>query len=126
MVRKKYFDCSRYCVEAKSTFLSALVELEKKPEIKENESIAVKITINPAGHVYQHPCQVRWYLPDGWTVSGKKDLHIHRFYHYAEIYNVGNYVITAGEKVAASNHVVLEVQPVGRTESVFVSFNILG
>ena len=110
----------------KSTFINALVELYDKPEITENGTITVKITVNPMGHVYQQHCQVNWYLPEGWTVSGRRDLHAHRFYQYAEPYNVGTYVITAAPNVEASNHVVVEIQTVGRSESAFAAFNILG
>jgi len=122
----KHFGRAKYCVSGKSTFLSALVELDDKPEIAANGTLAVKVTVNPLGHVYHHHCQVRWYLPEGWSVSGKKDLHVHIYHRFAEPYNECTYLITAGEKVEASNHIVLEVQPVGRSESTFVSFNILG
>lgn len=122
----KHFHRAKYCISAKSTFLNMQVEFDGKPEIAENGSLTVKVTINPTGHVYQQHCQVNWYLPEGWTVSGKKDLHAHRFYHYAEPCNVGTYVITAGDKVTASNHVVVEVLPMGRSESTFAAFNILG
>lgn len=121
----KHFNHSKYCISSKSTFINMKIEFENKPEIIENGSVTVKVTVNPTGHVYQQHCHVNWYLPEGWTVSGKKDLHAHRFYHYAEPYNVGTYVITAGDKVTASNHVVVEVETVGRSESTFAAFNIM-
>ena len=117
---EKNFGKAEYCVSTKSTFLDAKVELLDKPQIAENGTIQARVSVIFRGHVYQQHCQVNWYLPEGWSVSGKKDLHIHKLDHYKEPCNVDTYVITAGEKVAAKNHIVVELQPVDRAESAFL------
>ena len=120
------FGRAEYCVVAKSTYAHAKIELLDKPQITENGTISARITIHFRGNVYQTHYQVNWYLPEGWTVTGKKMLHVHKLDQYAEPCNVGEYVITAGDKVETMNHIVVELKPVDRAESAFAAFNILG
>ncbi len=123
---EKNFSDAKYCVEGKSTFMEVKVELLDKPEIVENGTLNARVIARYRGDLYQQHCQVIWYLPDGWTVTGKKELHIHKRDQYIDPCNIGTYVITAGEKVDNLNHIVVELKPVDRAESAFASFNIVG
>lgn len=120
------FGKADYCVIAKSTYIEAKVELLNKPEIQEEGIIRAKITAKFRGNVYQQHCNVNWYLPEGWTVRGKKDLHIMKLDHYKHPCNEGIYEITAGQNVVGCNHIVVELKPVDRSESAFASFTIMG
>lgn len=123
---EKHFGRAPYCVMARATMFEGLVELDSKPEIEPCGSITATITLRLKGLPSQMHGYINWYLPEGWTVSGKKNLHIQFRDQYGEPCNVGTYTITAGEKVSASNHVVVEIQGEGRSESAFAAFNILG
>ena len=120
------FGRAEYCAVAKSTYIQGKVELLDKPQIQENGTIRAKISAKFRGDVYQQHCNVIWYLPEGWTVTGQKDLHIMKLDHYKQPCNEGIYEITAGDKVAGCNHIVVELKPVDRSESAFASFTIMG
>ena len=111
---------------AQATFIEAKIEMPDGLDITENGTIKVKVTGKLRGELGHQHSTVNWYLPDGWTVSGKKDIHMHRWDQNKEPCNVSEFVITAGEKISGMNHVVVEIQQVGRSESAFAAFNIMG
>ena len=123
---QKNFGGAQYCIRTQSTFLDAKIEFLDKPEVKRNGSVRVKLFVQFRGHDYQQHCYVKWYLPEGWTVDGKSDLHILKPAQYADPCNEAIYEISANETVMPSNHIVLEIQPVGRSENALASFNIMG
>ncbi len=121
-----HFNCSPYTLYTASTFLEAQIEFDRSPEIAPMGTLTGKITVRPKGCPGHFHAGLNWYLPEGWTVDGKRNLHVHLFNQYKTPCNVVNFSIQAGETVAPSNHVVLEIQQTGRSESAFFAFNILG
>lgn len=120
------FGQAEYCVYAKATFVEAKVELLSAPEITAGGTLKVRVTGKLRGEIGHQHCTINWYLPEGWTVSGLRDIHMHRWEQNKEPCNVREFVITAGEKVDGMNHVVVELQQIGRAESAFAAFNIMG
>ena len=96
------------------------VEFDRQPDIKPFESINVKLTVYNNSFDQKH-YEVRWILPEGWTVTGKKHITTHwlqdrigpdgkaRDMQNNSEKAVGEYTVTAGENVESVNRLIAEV-----------------
>ena len=70
---------------------------------------------------------VRWWLPEGFTVEGKRTVVLeHNTSHHREPQKDVHVVVKAGECVEAINRVVLEVTADGRPTTCYVPLQLLG
>ena len=106
---------SEYYVTFNSILTDGIAELSGEPEIVPGGSIDVKITLNLHWHS-QKVHNVRWLLPEGWTYTGPKSLSVMSW----ELPGVGEYTITAGDKVDSVNRIVAEITCDGHYETVYV------
>lgn len=97
---------------------NARVEFDRQPDIKPLESIKVKLTVYNNSFDQKH-YEVRWVLPEGWTVSGKTNITTHNMETSVDENGIitlpfgvesayEEYVITAGETVAPTNRLIAE------------------
>ena len=73
-----------------------------------------------------YPANLRWWLPEGFTVEGKKALFIPRNDRHTGGVASADFVIKASENVEAQNRVVLEITSPGRHTSLYVPIVLLG
>lgn len=132
---------SPYSFEAENVLVSALVELDGKPEISPMGTLTGKITLKNTpvpGFSYpllhgQRRYRLRWLAEDGFTVTGDLNLQCHtlcsREYMGTKLYiepAVGHFTITAPEKIEAMQNIVLEITSPGRFTPLYISIPIMG
>lgn len=98
---------------------AARVEFDRQPDIKPLESINVKLSVYNNSFDQKH-YEVRWHLPEGWSVSGQHNICTFRDVNRIgpdgkaiEMPNdtncaTGEYVVTAGENVEAINYLTVD------------------
>jgi hypothetical protein len=70
---------------------------------------------------------LRWWLPEGFTVEGKRALVLeHNSSHHREPQKDIHVTIKAGERVEAINRVVLEVTADTRPTACYVPLQLMG
>ncbi len=126
----RHFTGSEYTLSSASTFTELTVAFDRAPTIEANGTLTGTVTVYPRVSIDCQHCELKWYLPEGWSVSGTKNLY-HFRHHSGQGERVlghhkATFTITAGANVAASNHIVLEAVMSGRSESALMAFNILG
>lgn len=99
---------------------AARVEFDRQPDIKPFESINVKLTVFNNSFDQKH-YEVRWVLPEGWTVSGKTNICTFRLQDRigpdgkardmeSTTERASNeYTVTAGERVEPINRLIAEL-----------------
>lgn len=117
-----------FCVHFKSTLIYADVIIENGVNIKPNEQkkITVKLTGNPSfGDEFKN-INMRWWLPNGFTVTGRQSWYLpnsNRCYRgKADL----DYIITTGDTIATTNRCVLEIIPEGRSIPLYIPILLLG
>ena len=74
-----------------------------------------------------HNLTFRWWLADGFSwVQGKKTTVLHHWTSHSLYYKTVEFVLKAGEEVAAVNRCVLEVLVEGRATAVYAPVVYLG
>ena len=118
------------------------VTYDRAPDIAPGEELGVTLTLihrtherdkRNSGYLGSAPYNVslRWWLPDGFTVEGKKSTLLYHTisregYPGRVPYKDIRCVIRAGEQVDAVNRLVLEVMTDGRPTAVYVPLVLLG
>lgn len=120
------FNRSHYSIHQSGIYCDVWVELDSKPEIQALGTISghVRVTCQRT-HSAKH-FQLRWLLPEGWTVSGKTNLASPPAWSFHHEDGIAEFTITAGEKVAPQNRVVLEVSASQHPTCVYVPVMLLG
>ncbi len=124
----KSIDLTPFVAHYESTLLYADVCLQDGPDIQPGQSKNIHLTVR-----YSHDfgdelknISMRWWLPDGFTVSGKNSTYIpHRNGRYVSKTEL-DYTITAGEMVDSKNRCVLEITADGRTDALYIPVLLLG
>ena len=96
------------------------IDYEKEPMLKPGEQIKITVSLKRKLISYKH-FEYRFILPEGWSVSDE--------YKSTELnkgIDVKEYVITAGDKVEATNRLILEISSFGHPEVALVPLLILG
>ena len=124
---KRTFCRSPYSFTTEGTFFSVLTEFEREPQLTAGEQMKIKISLVPNGNCISHRhYSLRWFLPDGWTVDGKKSLFLCAPAYPRTENDTVTVTLTAGETAEAQNRLVLEVACEGCPTPVFVPILILG
>ena len=118
------------------TFASVDITLDDEADIEPNGERRVKVTVYNNVKAYDngyYTLSLRWWLPEGFTVSGGKQvLTLGRHdRHNAHLINlrggaVTEFTLKAGEVVAPSNRCVLEIVGEGRITPMYIPIILLG
>ena len=117
-----------YTVYAENVMINAHITLDRAPDICEGGEIGVHLHIQAKQFFEDEPrtMQVRWILPEGFTVSGKRTLMSKAFTTHTSGTADADYVIKAGDTVAPENRIVLEIVTNGRCTPMYISFPLFG
>lgn len=74
----------------------------------------------------QKQLQMRWLLPEGWSVEGRLSATIQLTTDITTNYETVEYTITAGENITSLNRPVLEVMCQGRPTTGLIPIVLLG
>lgn len=120
------FTRSHFSFHETGVYADVWVELDQAPEIQPLGTISGKITVKNLRMNQQKHYHLRWFLPEGWAVSGK--CNISGDVPYSDSANNASavFTLTAGENVACNNRLVLEVSSAERPTCVYVPVMILG
>lgn len=125
---EKQLTHSRYSFRRSNLMAEVWVEYDGIPRIDKNGTLSGKVTIElkqyPEIPAQRH-FHLRWFLPEGWTVSGESNLFVCHPGWGAD-YAPGTFLITANENVEALNKIVLEISTVGRLAPIYMPVNIMG
>ena len=98
------------------------IDYDRTPDIAPNGEIGVKVTIYNKFRSQKH-FELRFILPDGWTVSGKTNLQAKPVGNRP---SVGEYIIKAGDKVSAKNRIILEITCEGHSDTTLIPMVFFG
>ena len=121
-----------YSMHFKFTFVSADVTLDRAPDVEPGSEIKVKLTCSSNWWTYenaQYTLRCRWWLPDGFTVSGGKQTMMLPRYSVNRAYDpcqTTEFTIRAGERVEPINRCVLEIVGDGRVTPMYIPITLLG
>jgi hypothetical protein len=119
-----------YMLQFEGACFTVDLTLSAAPEIAPNGEISVNVNVINKNHMHEHSpysVELRWWLPEGFTAEGSQSLFLYHWTrHSIEPHAETNVVIKAGEKVAATNRVVLEVSIPGRHTAVYCPITLLG
>lgn len=113
---------TNYSFHMDSILAGIWVDLEREPVLAPEESLGIKLSISNKFRSQKH-FAVRFILPDGWTVNGKRDLQVKQTGAPA---TVGEYTLKAGETVDAKNRVIIEISCDGHADVALIPLTILG
>ena len=116
---------SPYSFTVENVYVTALVEFYDRPVIEQNGQLKCKISLIPHTMVEQKHYNFRWFLPEGWTVRGKRHLFTPWPAQSKDTAQT-EFVITANENVDGMNKIVAEIVCQGRPTELFVPINIMG
>lgn len=122
---RSMFSRSPYSFRQAGIYSDVWIEFDKVPQLEAGGTITGRITVrnrrmHPAKHYH-----LRWFLPEGWSVSGKTNLAAGEPNSNYER-EAAAFCITAGEKVEPNNRLVLEVSSVQRPTCLYIPVMILG
>ena len=121
-----------YSMRFDYTFMSAEVVLDRAPDVEPGSEIKVRLTCINNRRVFenaQYNLTCRWWLPDGFTVSGGKQTMMMPRYSVNRTYEPScttEFTIRAGETVAPTNRCVLEIVGEGRATPMYIPIVLLG
>lgn len=98
------------------------IDYDRAPDIEPDGEIGIKVLLQKKFPSQKH-FEFRFILPEGWSVSGgKKNLAVTARNSFAST----EFVIKAGENVAAKNRVILEVTCEGHSDVALIPMVFLG
>ena len=102
--------------------------LDRAPEIAPGEELNIHLILRSKLCFEDEARNVlmSWFLPEGFTVKGKKSLMLHGFNPHSDGSATADFTITAGENVLAENRIVLEILTMGRATPLYISIPIFG
>ena len=124
-----------YNFAVENCYAKALVEFEREPVIRANETLKLKLTaVLRDTMADQKMISVRIYLPDGWRAEGRRHIHasmpawVHDDVPYSLKlgHSSTELTLTAGENVESENHAVIELRVDGRPTPLLIPLTILG
>ena len=131
----RMFSRKPYSFIAENTYLSVLVEYANEPVITAEGELEVAFTASLRDNMHdQKLVGLRVYLPEGWTASGRRHVHVsapsgpHGPVCWSRElgHSTATIRIRANDLVSASNHVMVDFYVEGRPTSLPVSLTILG
>ena len=112
--------------------VTAVVRTLEAPEIRPLGEVEVEITFRNEADIYgncPYGLRLSWLLPEGFTVESEDGQRLylpHRNSHFPQAVATYRAKITAGETVAATNRLVLEVEIEGRPTVGYLPVTLLG
>ena len=124
---KETFKRSQFSFTMEGVFADAMVEFDAEPVISINGELECRISVLPKHNFSrQDNYSLYWYLPEGWTVEGKKHLFAPPFwYEFSDCQSV-KVKICAGERIAPINRIVLELRNADHAYPILMPITILG
>lgn len=117
---------SPYSFEVDGAFYKALVEFNGNPQLDENGSIKLRVTVSTKSYNHkQGHYELHWHLPEGWQVSGRRNVVAPWIESTFVQDATAEVVVTAGEKVEPTNRLVLEIRRSGYADPPLVPITIL-
>ena len=112
---------SRYSFSIEGVFCNVIVCFDREPVIAENGELSGRLMFKPVNLPEDRQLRMKWYLPEGWHVAGRKSVHVNAW----ECPEVA-FTITAGENVEAANTVLIDITAPDRPTHIDVPLTILG
>lgn len=118
-----------YSMHFDFTFLSVDVSLDSSPDI--TPCCEKKVTVKVTNNIPEYDCGVynlnlRWWLPEGFTVEGRKTVSLHQRSTYYNAMAETTVTIKVPENFDAENKCVLEISAVGRMTPMYIPILLLG
>ena len=126
---KKDLEFKPYSMHFDFTFFSVDVSLDGAPDITPGCQKKVTISISNNQNIYDcgvYNANLRWWLPEGFTVDGQKTLNIPQISNYYPGYRETTVTINVPEKIDFENRCVLEISAVGRMTPMYIPIILLG
>jgi len=123
-----------YQFEADMGMVKATFTWNRSPDITPNEEIDLNIAFqnnvvtfssNAFGNI-SHFVNLRWILPEGFTVEGKTGISVDQLNMHTSGKNSTKFTIRAGEKVAPINRLILEMVLDDRPGVIYVPMVLIG
>ena len=117
-----------YSIYEENVFMRVQIALDKEPDIAPGEEIGLTVFFNSKSCFEDEARNIsmRWILPEGFTVSGKKTLMVHGFNPHSCGKAQTRFVIKAGDEVSAMNRAILEIITEGRCTPMYICVPLLG
>ena len=110
-------------------FSDAIVEVVDGVDINPNQEKEIKIRFKNTIKAYDYQIynlQFRWWVPNGFTVLGKKSVTLmHKNDHQVGFIDV-KFIVKTCEELEAVNRLVLEVEAVNRPTALYIPIKLLG
>ena len=122
----------RWSFSVESVFADAFICFEREPVLQAGETLRGKVIIVPHTLPEARQWRLRWVLPEGWHVSGRKSLFTASIHDYDPEHpanrrdSEAEFTITAGEDVEAVNHLLLDISAPDRPTHIIAPITILG
>ena len=115
-----------YTIYAENVMVNANITLDRAPEIAAGGEIGVHLHIQAKQYFEDEPrtMELRWILPEGFTVEGRKTLMSKAFNPHTSGKADADFIIRAGDVVAPENRIVLEIFTNGRCTPLYIYFPI--
>ena len=113
---------SNYSFYTDGILAGVWLDMDKAPSLKPCEDIDIKLSISNKFRSQKH-FSVRFILPDGWKVYGKRDIYVKQVGAPA---GVGEFTVVAGDEVDAKNRVIIEITCEGHSDVTLIPLVILG
>jgi len=119
---------SRYSFKGSSLLADVWIEYDNEPKITANGTLTGKISIDLKQYPEipdQRHYHLRWFLPEGWRVTGPRNLFVCHA-NFGKDFEPVEFEIKADDHVEALNRIVLEATTVGRLTPIYLPISIMG
>ena len=127
--RYNFSEHPEYFFDVKSTLVKARIVFPDGIDIEPFQEKKIKLQLQSRFHI-QDTYKIRWILPDGWSVKGKKSYSVNCIPYDLLDKSLPEfeqeYTIIAGENVDARNPIILEVISEGHFEPLLYEFVFMG
>lgn len=112
-----------YTVNEENMMMKVSMTLDRQPDIAPLGEIGVHVHILSKHFFEDEPrtVKMRWLLPDGFTAEGKRTAMVKAYNPHTNGTADADFVIKAGETVAAENRIILEITVDGRFTPMYIS-----
>jgi len=117
---------SPYSFTGEAPFFKSLLEFEKAPKLLPGESLKGKVSVALKGRIYQRHFHLRWFVPEGWQVTGSRHIYVPFVGHDRDNTTFAEFEITAGEQPAALSRIGLEISTDGIPGCIYMPIQIMG
>ena len=117
---------SPYSFAGEATFFRSLLEFERMPKLLPGESLKGKVSVKLKNRVCQRHFHLRWFVPEGWQVTGSRNVYVPFEGHDSDKTTFAEFEITAGERPEAMSRIGLEISCTGTPECIYMPIQILG